>query len=483
MKTMGLSAMLDRVNAVLVAALLLFAPVEASASQGALSSPTTGTVSGLQLTNTYNNALDALNTLNSGATAPTNQLSGLPSLGNHWLNTTSAPYPDGIYDGAQYIKPWWVDPTNHLAIMQIGGGTASIASATTTDLCSVPQASLTITGTITITGFGSSCPAGSFKVITFGASLTLTYNATSLIIPGAANVITAAGDIALAQSLGSGNWSIVSYTPANGQALINAAVDLGTLLYSTAINPPSSKYLAAYGQAISRTTYSALLAATTITQSVTRTNGSPTLTGFTDTTQIRAGAPIEGTGIPTSTTIVSCASTTCTMSANAISSGTANASVFPHGNGDGSTTFNIAHCDGAVLYGRNNMSGTPSSRLSSTYTINSPNALGASIGVQNITLAQTNVPNYALSISISDPGHSHVASSLTALAGTAAVAVPQTSPTANVLSASGTINLNSITTNSSTTGITASANSGGSGTPFGTVSPGLTENCFMRVLP
>src|SRR5581483_5141861 len=109
------------------------------ASQNALLSPTTGTVSGLQLTNNYNNALDSLNTANSGASAPTNQLTGVPSLGNWWLNTTSAPYGLGMYDGAQWPVLANIDPTAHAWNVQLGGGTATLASAGTVDLCSTPQ--------------------------------------------------------------------------------------------------------------------------------------------------------------------------------------------------------------------------------------------------------------------------------------------------------------------------------------------------------
>jgi hypothetical protein len=468
--------MLDRLIVYLLCAMLALAPVAADASQGALSSPTTGTVSGLQLTNTYNNAIDALNTMNSGASAPTNQLSGSPSLGNHFLNTASAPNAVEVHDGTQYLTPWWIDAVNHVPIVQIGGGSANLVSAATTDLCSVPQGSLTITGTTTITSFGSTCVPGQLKVLTFAGALTLTHNPTSLIIPGAASVSpTAAGDIATVMALGSGNWRVISYTPATGQALINPSLDVGDVVYTFLTAPPSSKWLFAFGQAISRTTYSVLLNGVTITQSVTRTSTSPTLTGFTDTSQIPGGAPIEGSGIPTSTTILSCTSTTCTMSANAISSGTANVTIFPAGNGDGSTTFNLPHCDGNVLVGRNNMSGTPSARLSSTYTFNSPNALGAQLGAQSVQLGTGNLPAYTPSGSITN----------------GSITINQTGATQGGTSSgafasgsfSGPFN-NAAISASATQGTSTFAGNaqGGSDTPFGIVPPGLTANCMMRVL-
>ncbi len=86
---------------------------------------------------------------------------------------------------------------------------ANIASATTTDLSAATGNFVTITGTTTITGFGT-LPAGTEMVLTFSGILTLTYNATSMIIPGAASITTFAGQTMKVLSLGSGNWQILS---------------------------------------------------------------------------------------------------------------------------------------------------------------------------------------------------------------------------------------------------------------------------------
>jgi hypothetical protein len=222
---------LTRLAAIAVAFLLLSA--SAHADQSALSSPNTGTVSGLQLTNNLNNALNALNTCNSGASAPTNQLSGSPSLGNCWLNTSTTPYTIEYYDGASWLVVGYLDATNHVYSAALNGGyNGSVASAATTNLCSSPQPYLTISGTTTITSFGSSCPIGAIKVLNFSGALTLTYNATSLILPNnATNVVTAAGDTAVAIYLGSGNWTVLFYMRATGQQLgtSSAPVLLATL--------------------------------------------------------------------------------------------------------------------------------------------------------------------------------------------------------------------------------------------------------------
>lgn len=90
---------------------------------------------------------------------------------------------------------------------------ASIASAATCDLDSVSSVNVSVTGTTTITSFGTS-PAGTYRQGRFAGALTLTHNATSLILPSGANVTTAAGDRFGAISLGSGNWCVLWYTRA-----------------------------------------------------------------------------------------------------------------------------------------------------------------------------------------------------------------------------------------------------------------------------
>lgn len=480
--------LIARINALALSALLAIAPVAAEASQAVLYSPTTGTVSGLQLTNNYNNALDALNSCNAGATAPVNQLSGVPSLGNCWANTTGNVVPVNYYDGLNWLPPLWLDTVNHVVDVKIGGGTASVASSATVDLCGtavMPIAYLSVTGNTTITSFGASCPAGQVKIVTFAAALTLTYNATSLLIPGAASVSTAAGDQAVLVSLGSGNWQVVAYTPANGQALINPSVDVGTYQLTSGFTVPSAKYLLAYGQAISRTTYAGYLAVATLTQSVTRTNGSPTLTGFTDTTQIRAGAPVEGAGIPTGATVSSCTSTTCTMAStcsggacNASSSGTANVTIFPYGNGDGATTFNMPNCADVVLAGRGNMSGSSRNVLTSSFFGVSPDALGAFGGGQFAQLSPSNIPT----ISSSGSNNIGVSGSTTSqvLNGYAPAGVAAGGNSINTVTGVGNVGVSASGTNTISV---ASTNTGGATpTAFSTVQPTLTANCMVRVL-
>lgn len=216
----ALAELAKRAPAVLAA--LWFAVAPALADQSSLFNPTSGSLPGLTMVNGYNSALNALNTCNSGSSAPTNQLSAGPSAGNCWYNTSTGAVQ--YYDGTNWLTVGYIDTTNHVWTPVLGGGAATnVASATTTNLCGASGAAptqpyLTITGTTTITAFGSNCVAGQIKVITFSGSLTLTYNGTSLILPTAASIPTQAGDMAVAVSLGGGNWRL-AYFPASGAPL------------------------------------------------------------------------------------------------------------------------------------------------------------------------------------------------------------------------------------------------------------------------
>lgn len=97
-----------------------------------------------------------------------------------------------------------------------------VASSTTTDIGAAASQNVRITGTTTITGFGTAA-AGTFRRVQFNGILTLTYNATSLILPSAANITTAAGDVAEFVSEGSGNWRCVNYIRFSGSPVNSSA--------------------------------------------------------------------------------------------------------------------------------------------------------------------------------------------------------------------------------------------------------------------
>ncbi len=121
------------------------------------------------------------------------------------------------------------------------GVLTNLASATTSDLGSIPSHNVNVTGTTTITSFGSSAStAYPIYYITFAGSLTLTQNASSLILPGGVNITTAAGDTAIAAYLGSGNWRVISFTAAAVSPSATLPAPQGRLTLTTGVPVMSS---------------------------------------------------------------------------------------------------------------------------------------------------------------------------------------------------------------------------------------------------
>lgn len=129
----------------------------------------------------------------------------------------------------------------------------TIASATTTDIGAADSDFIDVSGTTTITGLGSTTTRNHVWV-NFTGALTLTHNATSLILPGGLNIITAAGDVAEFIRITGSNWVCVGYTRASGG---DGSVPIGTVLDYAGLTEPAN-YKFAYGQAISRTNYAIL---------------------------------------------------------------------------------------------------------------------------------------------------------------------------------------------------------------------------------
>lgn len=94
--------------------------------------------------------------------------------------------------------------------------TQTVVSATTTDLTAVASRSIIISGTTTITGI--TLGDGQMRFVEFSGALILT-NGASLILPGAANITTAAGDTAVLRGESSGVVRCISFQRASGMTL------------------------------------------------------------------------------------------------------------------------------------------------------------------------------------------------------------------------------------------------------------------------
>jgi microcystin-dependent protein len=174
-----------------------------------------------------------------------------------WSSTTGSNSPqgtatvgNGVDDNLREIQGAVVRGLSHKG--------ADIASTSTVDLGAVEGKFHDITGTSTISSFGT-VRAGIEKVLTFEGALTLTHNSTSLILPGGANMLTTAGDVATFYSEGSGNWRCTSYQHAS-----TSFVPAGAMMAYAGTTEPAG-WLFCYGQAISRTTYARLFAAISTT--------------------------------------------------------------------------------------------------------------------------------------------------------------------------------------------------------------------------
>jgi hypothetical protein len=139
-------------------------------------------------------------------------MANIPSSLDSWSTTAASNQPDSTDTATIQADLQQILATVRSNLAFKG---SDIASSGTTDLSAATGNFVDITGTTTITAFGT-LTAGMWKFIRFTGALTLTHNATSLILPGAANIATANGDTCIAMSLGAGNWKVMHYQKADG---------------------------------------------------------------------------------------------------------------------------------------------------------------------------------------------------------------------------------------------------------------------------
>lgn len=114
-----------------------------------------------------------------------------------------------------YLNGQWLDCNGMMSSSE-----TYLASSSTCDLANANSLFVQITGTSTIASFGTA--PNKVRFVRFAQSLTLTHNASSLILLGGASRTTAAGDCAIYTSDGSGTW--------RERAYFRAAKDAGAAL-------------------------------------------------------------------------------------------------------------------------------------------------------------------------------------------------------------------------------------------------------------
>ena len=168
---------------------------------------------------------------------------------------------------------------------------ADIASATALTL-GTDGNYFNVTGTNAITSINTTGHVGTVVKLHFNGAVPLTYDATNLVLPGGANITTAAGDEFEFTEYGSGTFRCTGYTLASGKSVVVSGV-IGQIIdfAGTALQ---TNFLATDGAAVSRTTYAALFAAIGTTWGVgngTTTFNVPNLARYTT-----VGSGGSGTG-------------------------------------------------------------------------------------------------------------------------------------------------------------------------------------------
>jgi microcystin-dependent protein len=227
----------------------------------------------------------------------------------------------------------------------------------------------------------------------FGAAFT----AAGQIIVGTGNgtaTSLAPGAVGSVLQVGAGN--ALQWASAGASSWLS-----GDLKFTSATTVPSG-WLAANGAAVSRSSFAALLTASTI--QFTGTASGTTISGLSTsvTGALVQGMSIEGPGLGSSVTIQSVASTSITVS-SAPTAGSQTFTVYPYGNGDGSSTFNVINMLDRVPVGSGNSFKQGQSGGEQTHILST-----AELAVHTHTNSLTNPTHqHVITTSIQDPTHVH----------------------------------------------------------------------------
>jgi microcystin-dependent protein len=187
-------------------------------SQGSWQVPTGGTESAVTFAGQCNTAYAAIASMHSGATAPANGPGAAPVAYQQWMDLTSALFPVGrVYDGTNWNRLYTIDVAGHNVMPKLGGGIVTAASAATVDLGAQPQTQVIISGTTTVTSFGTTAAVGEMKFCYASGSFQLT-NSSNLVLPGGGNIQTTAGDTWWSIYQGANQWIVVNYQRVAGGA-------------------------------------------------------------------------------------------------------------------------------------------------------------------------------------------------------------------------------------------------------------------------
>jgi microcystin-dependent protein len=216
-------------------------------------------------------------------------------------------------------------------------------------------------------------------------------------------------DVLQVTGAGAGTPSVVNVLSPNILQQQGAqVVPAGTELAYAGITLPAGGWLWEDGSAYNRATYATLFNALTATVTAT-VNGTTAVTALSADLRGQGlnGAVVEGTNIASGTTITFTGATTATLSQAATGSGSVTLRVFPWGNGNGSTTFNVPDRRGRALFARDDLNGSAANRI----TVNAGTHLNTAGGEELHTLVTGEMPSHNHGATVSEPnggqGHQH----------------------------------------------------------------------------
>ncbi len=185
---------------------------------------------------------DTPSQINSGDIVPVS--SGTQNAGSLWRQTATVTTVGssnitfaGFFLPSNYVLKEGDTMTGTLAMSGAAINEAAyvtVASAATCDIGAAASNNVAISGTTTITSFGTAAAGVTRRCRATGAFL-ITYNATSLITANGKNITTKADDCFTMTSLGSGNWIMTAFKPADGRILANAINNQTGTSYTVAL--------------------------------------------------------------------------------------------------------------------------------------------------------------------------------------------------------------------------------------------------------
>lgn len=145
-----------------------------------------------------------------------------------------------------------------------------------------------------------------------------------------------------------------------------------------------------------------------------------------------------------------------------------------YNNGDGSTTFGIGDCRGRTLFGWDKMGGTSADRLTGLTNGIDGDTVGATGGKESAALVQANLPSldFTVTIPAGQGSHTHSYSGGTQLGNATG---QSTAGSQGTVLSPGTLSIN----NATLPAMSGTAASGGSGTAFNTLPPGMVCNFLL----